>query len=44
MVFHKIFNVIKKVLEIENLYDLLLIKTYSNVFSELINELKYILI
>ena len=37
-------NYIKKVLGIESLYDLLQIKKYSNVFSELINELKYILI
>lgn len=37
-------NYIKKALAIESLYDLLLTKTYSNVFSELIKELKYILI
>ncbi|MFV0151112.1 hypothetical protein OBJ95_12740 [Empedobacter falsenii] len=37
-------NYIKKTLGIETLDKLLLTKTYSNVFSELIKELKYILI
>lgn len=37
-------NYIKKTLGIKNLYDLILTKTYSNVFTELIKELKYILI